>query len=102
MATTSVKSTFSLDVETAQRLERLAQAWGVSKSEVLRRAIRNAPATPPAAPHPALALFERLQTDPRRSVAGARERAKRARDERAAASAKSEARSARAQRSKKQ
>ena len=33
----TIKSTYALDVES---LERLAQRWNVSKSEVLRRAIR--------------------------------------------------------------
>lgn len=50
MATMTVKSTFSLDVETAQRLERLAAERGMSKSAVLRQAIQRldlAPATPP-------------------------------------------------------
>lgn len=40
MAITTIKSTYSLDVESVRRLETLAQRWNVSKSEVLRRAIR--------------------------------------------------------------
>jgi predicted DNA-binding protein len=39
MARISVKSTYSLDVDTIRRLERVAARWSVSKSEVLRRAI---------------------------------------------------------------
>jgi predicted transcriptional regulator len=39
MARTSVKSTYSLDVETIRKLDRIAARWRVSKSEVLRRAI---------------------------------------------------------------
>jgi Arc/MetJ-type ribon-helix-helix transcriptional regulator len=39
MARTSIKSTYSLDVETVRKLERVAARWRVSKSEVLRRAI---------------------------------------------------------------
>jgi hypothetical protein len=39
MARTSVKSTYSLDVETIHKLDQLAARWRVSKSEVLRRAI---------------------------------------------------------------
>ncbi|HSW29084.1 MAG TPA: ribbon-helix-helix protein, CopG family [Longimicrobiales bacterium] len=35
----TVRSTFSLDPETAQSLDRLARRWGTSKSEVLRRAV---------------------------------------------------------------
>ena len=42
MAVTSIKSTYSLDVETVRTLESLARRWNVSKSEVLRRAIRAA------------------------------------------------------------
>ena len=40
MAVTSIKSTYSLDVESVQMLEALARHWKVSKSEVLRRALR--------------------------------------------------------------
>lgn len=39
MARTSIKSTYSLDVETVRKLEQVAARWRVSKSEVLRRAI---------------------------------------------------------------
>ena len=42
MAVTTIKSTYSLDVETVRTLESLARRWDVSKSEVLRRAIRAA------------------------------------------------------------
>lgn len=37
MATPSVKSTYSLDLETASTLERLAEVWQMSKSGVIRR-----------------------------------------------------------------
>ncbi len=42
MATSKIKSTYSLDVETVRQLEDVARRWNVSKSEVLRRAIRSA------------------------------------------------------------
>ena len=42
MAVTTIKSTYSLDVETVRTLESLARRWNVSKTEVLRRAIRAA------------------------------------------------------------
>lgn len=42
MAIPKVKGTYSLDVETVRRLEEVAQRWGVSKSEALRRAIDSA------------------------------------------------------------
>ncbi len=40
MATETVKTTYSLDLETVRALEELARRWNVSKSEALRRAIR--------------------------------------------------------------
>ena len=42
MAITSVRSTYSLDVETMRRIDNLARRWDVSKSEVLRRAVKMA------------------------------------------------------------
>jgi hypothetical protein len=39
MATTTVKSTYSLDVDTVRELDAVARRWRVSKSEALRRAI---------------------------------------------------------------
>ena len=42
MAVTTIKSTYSLDVETVRTLEALARRWNVPKTEVLRRAIRAA------------------------------------------------------------
>lgn len=40
MAITTIKSTYSLDVESVRTLETLAERWGASKSEVIRRALR--------------------------------------------------------------
>jgi hypothetical protein len=40
MATTTVKTTYSLDLETVGALDALARRWNVSKSEAMRRAIR--------------------------------------------------------------
>jgi hypothetical protein len=42
MATTTIRSTYSLDEATVKRIELLSQRWGVAKSEVLRRAVRMA------------------------------------------------------------
>src|SRR6185437_10363018 len=42
MATTIVRTTYALDIETVRKLEELADRWGVSKSEALRRSIRSA------------------------------------------------------------
>lgn len=39
MAAHTIKTTYSLDVETVRQLEEMATRWNVSKSEALRRAI---------------------------------------------------------------
>jgi Ribbon-helix-helix protein, copG family len=39
MAVPMIKSTYSLDLDTVRKVERLAARWKVSKSEVLRRAV---------------------------------------------------------------
>ena len=35
----SVRATFSLDVETAEAIQRLAAAWSISRSAVVRKAV---------------------------------------------------------------
>ncbi len=40
MAKMTIKSTYTMDVETVRTLEDLARRWNVPKSEALRRAIR--------------------------------------------------------------
>jgi len=45
MAITAIKSTYSLDVDSVRTLEALARRWNVSKSEVIRRALRIAAMT---------------------------------------------------------
>ena len=42
MALPTVKTTYTVDIETKRALDRLAALWDVSKSEALRRAIRQA------------------------------------------------------------
>ena len=42
MALPTVKTTYTIDLETKRALDRLATRWDVSKSEALRRAIRQA------------------------------------------------------------
>lgn len=59
MATTSVRSTYSLDLETMKRIENLARRWDVTKSEVLRRAVRMADEQSAGAER--LTLFRELQ-----------------------------------------
>ena len=56
-----IKSTYTLDVDTIRALEVLAHRWKVSKSEVLRRAIRAASGSAPAPAAPALAALDQLQ-----------------------------------------
>jgi len=61
MATTTIKTTYSLDVESVRALEDLAGRWGVSKSEALRRAIRSEAGRQPARGGDALAALDQLQ-----------------------------------------
>ena len=60
MAIPHIKATYSLDVDTTKLLERVAERWGVSKSEALRRAIRAAAASEPRM-NDATAALDRLQ-----------------------------------------
>ena len=61
MATITVKSTYSLDVETVRQLENLAKHWNTSKSGALRRAIRSAAKQVRSDHHEALDALDRLQ-----------------------------------------
>lgn len=65
MAIPHIKSTYSLDVESVRVLESLAKRWQVSKSEVLRRAIRIAAAGDYPTKRPALDALELLQSSVR-------------------------------------
>lgn len=60
MASVTIRSTYALDAETVERLERLARQWSVSKSEALRRAIRSADRQP--ATEARLEALDALQT----------------------------------------
>ena len=60
MASVMIRSTYALDAETVERLERLARQWSVSKSEALRRAIRGADRQP--ATEARLAALDALQS----------------------------------------
>ena len=62
MAAVTMKSTYSLDVETVQQLERLAKRWNTSKSAALRRAIRTAAKHAHSDDNEALAALDRLQS----------------------------------------
>ena len=58
MALPMVKSTYMLDLESVDALVRLARDWQVSKSEVLRRVLKNAVAGPVP---DRVALFRQMQ-----------------------------------------
>ncbi len=62
MPSTTIESTYSLDVESVRTLEALAQRWKVSKTEVLRRAIRMAAMEEDRGNGAALGALDRLQT----------------------------------------
>ena len=66
MATQTIKSTYSLDVESVNALEALAQRWKVSKSEVLRRAIRRAAMEEESGSSTALGALDELQASLRK------------------------------------
>lgn len=61
MATPTIKSTYSLDVESVRLLEDMARRWNVPKSEALRRVIRAAAAQQPPAGGEALGALDKLQ-----------------------------------------
>jgi len=56
-----VKTTCALDVETVHILDDLARRWNVSKSEVLRRAIRAAPVPTPVGGLTPIESLDRVQ-----------------------------------------
>ena len=72
MATPAIKSTYLMDVETSEALERLARRWRVSKSEALRRAIRTVAEREPAEPGEALRALDQLQRSLRLTAARTR------------------------------
>jgi len=91
MAIPVIKTTYALDAETVQVLERMAQRWGTSKSEALRRAIRAAAAATNAEPDDAVTALDRLQRAAAVPPARAKEWVRAVRAERRAASRRREA-----------
>jgi Arc/MetJ-type ribon-helix-helix transcriptional regulator len=91
MAITTIKSTYSLDVQTVRILERIARRWNVSKSEALRRAIRSA-AGSPLPIDDRLQALDQLQRSLRLSPAKRRRWVETARTERRASSSRAESR----------
>jgi ribbon-helix-helix CopG family protein len=61
MAITTIRTTYALDAGTVKTLENMAQRWGVSKSEALRRAIRAAAKQPSSQGMEALEALTKLQ-----------------------------------------
>jgi len=93
MAVPSVKATYSLDSETVRKLEDMARRWGVSQSEALRRAIRNAAGEAAAGSGgPAIHALDALQRSLALDPTKARGWAAKARSERKAASSRGERR----------
>jgi translation initiation factor 2B subunit (eIF-2B alpha/beta/delta family) len=91
MASTSIKSTYALDVETVRTLERMARSLKISKSEALRRAIREAARDLPTQ-DPAVVALDALQRRLRLTAAKAARWKQTVRRERLASSVKSERR----------
>jgi hypothetical protein len=44
MASRTIRSTYAFDQDTVKRIKKLAQTWGVSNSEAIRRAVRESEA----------------------------------------------------------
>ena len=61
MATATVRSTYSLDLDTVRRLEDLAKLWNTSKSGALRRAIKVASEQARPASNEKLEALDQLQ-----------------------------------------
>ena len=62
----ATKSTFTLDMASIERLNRLAQRWQVSKTEVLRRALAKAEQGDTGTPEERLAALYELQASLKR------------------------------------
>ena len=62
----ATKSTFTLDSASIERLNRLAQRWQVSKTEVLRRALAKAEQGETRTPEERLAALSELQASLKR------------------------------------
>ena len=88
MATPTIKSTYTLDLETIRALEDMARRLGVSKSEALRRAIRSAAGKAGEDGSDALQALDRLQESLHLTPAKARAWVSSARKERQASSAR--------------
>ncbi|MGH9322788.1 MAG: ribbon-helix-helix protein, CopG family [Vicinamibacteria bacterium] len=86
MASPTVKTTYSLDLETVKALEALAKRWGVPKSEALRRVIRSASQRSSSEEPDAIRALNELQRSLALSLEDARRWEKETRAERRASS----------------
>jgi len=84
MASTTIKSTYSLDVETVKTLDALARHWNVPKSRALRRVIRAAAEQEQLEDSTGIAALDALQQSLDLSEEAARLWQERARTERQA------------------
>ena len=91
MARTTIKSTYSLDVETVRKLETMASRLGITKSEALRRAIRAAAGESSSEQRQSVAALEKLQRSLNLTNAAASDWASRTRGERRSGSRRREA-----------
>ncbi len=91
MATSTIKTTYALDLETVRALEALARRWSVSKSEAMRRAIRaSASAHAVSVPPAPLQALDELQRAVRLTPSAAARWSRLARGERRAGSRRRE------------
>ena len=88
MATPTIKSTYTLDIDTIRALEDMARRLGVSKSEALRRAVRSAAAKGRTEGSDALQALDRLQKSLSLTSAKAQAWARTVRKERRASSSR--------------
>jgi len=63
MAVTTSKVTYSLKPQTVDRVQELATAWGIPKSEVIRRAVESLDAKAIPRKETPLEIFERIQRE---------------------------------------
>lgn len=92
MAVTTIKSTYALDLETVKALENMARRWNVSKSEALRRAIREAAARTRSERNEAIDALDELQASLELTPAKVRKWAERVHTERRVSASRRETR----------
>lgn len=88
MAKMTIRSTYSFDAETVQKLDRLAEHWNTSKSEALRRSIDRVAEQTLRNCEDAIAALEELQRRMAEAGVDAEEWVKEIREERRASSEK--------------